>query len=341
VRNHQLVARPFDVGQMAVTSDEAVLADGFGIGGAGRPQFSVSRNGVLAFRPVADRASYQPTWFSRSGVKHAALIAPGPYSTMELSKDGRTLAFDQFTEKESSIWLVDIARGTPTRFTSDPYAVGPVWFPDGDRLAYVSVRDTPPNPFMKTMAGVETRLARTPKAVVLGSVTTDGTAILASVLSPGTNEDLWIFPATPGGTPTVYLQTPFDEISPRLSPDGGWVAFSSTEGGEYEIYVATFPKAGRRHRVSGDVGTNPGWSAGGKEILYRSGRRVMSATFAVGAAGEPTIGTPRELFTLPEGAGNWVVADNGQRLLINLRVTARQVAPMTVVLNWPAIVAGR
>ena len=342
VRNHQLVARPFDVERMTVSGDEVALADGFGIGGPGRPQFSISRTGVLAFRPSGDTAVHQPTWFSRSGVQQGTLGAAGPYSSMELSKDGRTLAFDQFTEKESSTWLLDLARGTAARFTADAYSVGPVWFPDGDRLAYVSVRDTPPNPFMKTLAGVETRLARLPKAVVLGSVTPDGATILGDVLSPGTNDDLWLFPTTPTATPTLFLQTPFNESMPRLSPDGRWVAFTSDESGTNEIYVTTFPKAGRRHRVSADVGTNARWSADGKEIIYRSRLRMMSATFAPSAAGEPSIGTPRVLFTLPEGtASSWVVADNGQRFLFNLRVTARQSAPMTVVLNWPELVRGQ
>ena len=261
--------------------------------------------------------------------------------TWTLSRDGRTLAFDRFSEREVSTWLMDVERGTTTRFTSEMYAAGPVWFPDGDRLAFVSVRDTPPNPFLKTMAGVETRLARMPKAVVLGSVTPDGTAVLGDLLEPATGDDLWLFPATVNAKPELFLQTPFNESTPRISPDGKWVAFTSDESGTDEIYVTTFPKAGRRHRVSADVGTSARWSADGKEILYRSRLRVMSATFA--ATGDaPAIGTPRELFTLPEGTGGeWVVADNGQRFLFKLRVTARQSAPMTVILNWPAMARGK
>jgi serine/threonine protein kinase/Tol biopolymer transport system component len=337
VRNHQLVARPFDLDGLAVTGDEVALADGFGIGGPGRPMFGISRSGVLAFRPAGDSATYQPTWFLRNGARQGTLGAAGPIGAMDLSKDGRTLAFDRFSEQEVSTWLMDVGRGTTTRFTSDMYATGPVWFPDGDRLAFVSVRDTPPNPFLKTMSGVETRLARMPKAVVLGSVTPDGTAVLGDLLEAATGDDLWLFPATPNARPELFLQTPFNESTPRISPDGKWVAFTSDESGTDEIYVTTFPKAGRRHRVSADVGTSARWSAGGQEIVYRSRLRVMSVSFAASGDGAPAIGPPRELFSLPEGTGGeWVVADNGQRFLFKLRVTARQSAPMTVILNWPA-----
>jgi len=342
VRNHQLVARPFDVGRMTVTGDEVTLADRFGIGGPGRPQFSISLNGVLAFRPTSDPGTYQPAWFSRTGVQQGTLGAPGPHRSMELSKDGRTLAYDQFTEKESSIWLLDLERGTTARFTSESYSVNPVWFPDGDRLAYVSVRDTPPNPFVKTMAGVETRLARVPRAVSLGSVTADGATILGELFSPGTNDDLWLFATAPNAAPTVFLQTPFNESTPRLSPNGQWVAFTSDESGANEIYVTTFPKAGRRYRVSSDLGASARWNADGKEILYRSRLRMMAAAFSASADGVPTIGTPRVLFTLPEGtADSWIVADNGQKFLFDLRATSRQPSPMTVVVNWPAMAGAK
>jgi hypothetical protein len=117
------------------------------------------------------------------------------------------------------------------------------------------------------------------------------------------------------------LQTPFDERDVRLSPDGEWPTFTSNESGTGEAYVTTFPTAGRRHRASTDGGGQARWGAGGKEIVFQSRNRLMSATFSVTPAGDPALGTPRVLFTLPEDAGRWTVADNGQRFLVNLQVT--------------------
>ena len=53
-----------------------------------------------------------------------------------------------------------------------------------------------------------------------------------------TSVDLMILPMegdaargwTPG-TPTVFLSTPADEAAPMFSPDGRWIAYSSTEAG--------------------------------------------------------------------------------------------------------------
>jgi Tol biopolymer transport system component len=334
VRNQQLVGRPFDAERLVPTGAEVTLADDFSAqGGAGTPLFAVARSGVLTFRPIGARPIVQPTWYSRTGVAQGPLGPPGPYGTIALSPDGRMLALDH-RAKEISTWILDVQRGTLTRFTSGAYAADPVWFPDADRLAFVSVRDTPPNPFVKTLAGVETRLARLPFVVEPGDVTPDGQRIVGSVFAPETNTDLWIFSVSTNDAPSVFVRTPFDELDIRLRAGGTWAAFTSNESGTNEIYVTTFPSAGRRYRVSSEGGEHPHWNPNGRELFFRSGNQLMSASFSESPSGEPVLGNPRALFALPERAGFWVPADNGQRFLINVEVTPAESTPMTILLNW-------
>jgi serine/threonine protein kinase len=79
VRNHQLVARPFDLETRTLTGDEFPLAEGFGIGGPGRPAFGVSQTGVLVYRRRGEPATYQVTWVARDGTRQGTVGSPGPY----------------------------------------------------------------------------------------------------------------------------------------------------------------------------------------------------------------------------------------------------------------------
>lgn len=59
------------------------------------------------------------------------------------------------------------------------------------------------------------------------------------------------------------------ERQPRLSPDGGWIAYSSRESGREEVYVRPFPNTQvARAQVSVNGGFAPLWSRNGKELFY-------------------------------------------------------------------------
>jgi Tol biopolymer transport system component len=65
-----------------------------------------------------------------------------------------------------------------------------------------------------------------------------------------------------------------------FSPDGRWLAFSSDETGQSEIYIVSFPGLGAKQQVSRDGGHMPRWSATGNEVFFlepiERGNRVMS-----------------------------------------------------------------
>src|SRR5213078_3001965 len=57
-------------------------------------------------------------------------------------------------------------------------------------------------------------------------------------------------------------------VQHRLSPDGRWLAYSSTESGREEVYVTHFPSGQGRWQVSQNGGTFPAWRGDSKEIWY-------------------------------------------------------------------------
>ena len=333
VSNHRLVARPFDESALRFTGEAVPIADGFGIGSPGTPPFSVSGDGVLAFRPVGVYPQMQPTWFGRTGAPLGTVGMRGPYRAFDLSPDGRTLAVDTFSEKQQSVWAIDVERGTASRITSDAYSFNPHWLPSGDGLAYDSVRDTPPNPFLRTLAGVESRLMRRSENWPIESVSPDGRWLLMK-----NRFDLFLLATSGEGQPEAFLVTPFDKREAQIAPTGGFVAYASDESGAPEIYVTTFPKAGRRIRVSTAGGTAPRWSGDGAELYFQSGRAVMVVSVTPDSA-EPVglrLGLPHRLFDLPPNAAAWLPAKDGQRFLVDVQVADAVAAPTTVMLNWVA-----
>jgi len=131
------------------------------------------------------------------------------------------------------------------------------------------------------------------------------------------------------------------EMDASLSPDGRWLAYASFETGRPEIYVQSFPRPGRKVRVSLDGGDYPLWTRGGKELLYsRSqaiyspGHTIVSVPVEEGEEFRP--GPPHPLFTLPTGfTGVDTVAD-GERFLVST-VTNSRPGDIRLVLNWEAL----
>jgi serine/threonine protein kinase/Tol biopolymer transport system component len=331
VTDHRLVAHPFDPDALTFTGEPVPIADGFGIGGPGQPPFAVSETGVLAFRPVGEFPQRQPTWISRAGMPLETVGAPGPYAGGDLSPDGRTLAVYRQSKRDHALWTIDIERGTSNRLTSEGMSRDPIWFPSGDALAFVSVRDTPPNPFVRTLAGVETRLLRRMENWQTQDVSPDGRSVLV-----WNNNHLFLLATTGDGTPEPFLQTPFNTIAARIARSGGHVALTSNESGATEVYVTTFPKASRLVRVSTAGGTAPRWRGDGAELYFQSGRSVMAVSVTPDPA-EPAgvrLGQPKKLLDLPPNIGVWLPANDGQRFLVTVHVTDIVPAPTTVILNW-------
>ena len=70
-------------------------------------------------------------------------------------------------------------------------------------------------------------------------------------MNPKTKADIWVLPLEGRQKPLPFLITEFNERQARFSPDGRWVAYTSDESGQDEIYVRSFSDealTGRRWR---------------------------------------------------------------------------------------------
>lgn len=248
------------------------------------------------------------------------------------------------------IWVIDLARGDNfIRLTSDPAAeADPIWSPNGLQVLYNSDRDRTAVPFYNSAfrraadgTGPEvpvtqmSRLFESPDWSHNGSFlvfTGDGTQ--------PTDRDLWILPLSGDGKPTRFLRTPSsNEDSPAFSPDDRWIGYNSDDSGRDEVYVRSFPSGDRLAKISHDGGWAPRWRGDGKEIFFLApDGTMMAADVTLGKEVQPSV--PRPLFRTSVLKNDtdrhlYAVTRDGKRFL--LLAPEQTPAPITVVLNWPAM----
>ena len=84
----------------------------------GRAAFSVSQTGVLAYTSGGNRRNAQFTRFSRAGQQLATVGEIGPYSTVSISPDERSIVSARVDPNGSqNLWVMELARNVTTRLT--------------------------------------------------------------------------------------------------------------------------------------------------------------------------------------------------------------------------------
>jgi eukaryotic-like serine/threonine-protein kinase len=338
-RENTLMAQPFDAKRLETTGDAVPIgeqvADFAGLG-----QFDASQD-VLAYISGPSAAVSQLTWYDRSGKPAGRVSQPGLLEWVSISPDGSTAAFtrNEDVTTRGDIWLHDLARGTDSRFTFGALSGLPVWSPDGQRVAYTSVRAGTANTYVKAIggAGQEEALDTSTRNKRVEDWSRDGRYILQGYYDdPKTKADLWALPMSGDRKAVPYLNSEFTERFGRFSPDGRWVAYMSDENRRDEIYVQRFPTPGGKVQISTNGGAYPAWSRDGKELFFISPDGKMMGV-EVKSSDRFIASTPRPLFDAHlvtfSRTTQFDVSKDG-RFLIPSQAEPGATLPMTVVVNW-------
>jgi len=135
------------------------------------------------------------------------------------------------------------------------------------------------------------------------------------------------------GEAVDWLRTAFDEGDGRFSPDGKWVAYTSTETGEQEVYVDRFPDRGERFRISIHGGQNPIWRRDGKELFYVSGTNDLMAVAVDMDSDRDPVGTPEKLFSPRLRRAYFDVSADGEQFLLLQRLDP-EIDSISLVQHW-------
>lgn len=337
-----LLAVPFDLETLSLAGRSVRVAEGLSRTVTGPGLFGSSPRGTMVYASGSGSEMRTLVWVDRKGVEEKIASPPKYLEQPRLSPDGSRLAVATRNDTQD-VHVLDLRRGTLTRLT---FANGedetPVWTPDGARIVFKA----DPQTVSSTAADGSGAATPTPGAaelskmnVHLASMSPDGKFLALNGTPGSTGEDILIASLEGAGAVRPFAQSKFSELAPAFSPDGKWIAYASDESGRFEIYVQPFPGPGGKWQVSTDGGTEPVWARNGKELFYRSERRMM----AVPVQTTPTFapGTAQRLFEgdyefSHRNHPNYDVSPDGQRFLMLKNESANSTGLLQVVIDLGA-----
>jgi len=357
-RGQTLMARPFDLGQLAFTGEPKTVAEKVAtFSGDELAAFAASDAGTLVYRTSAQSEwARNIVWVDRGGKASAPVgetITPGVGPTIRLSPDDKRFAFSSPgpDTPNDDIWTYDFERQVRLRLTTGPDVDHiPAWSPDGSRVLFDSHRggsgsalyDVP-----STGAVAEQMVLKLDGTdFIAGSDWSRDNRFIVFHRSPSGSPpwSLWGLPLTGERKPFAYKTGAADYIGARLSPNVRWLAYATNESGAYQVVVQPFPDpAGGKWQVSTAGGMLPVWRGDGRELYYLA---TSGDLMAVPVTTDPTfmVGKATTLFrtTLPAVAqgSTYDAARDGQRFLMAVPVV-NTTPPITTVLNWPSLIRSK
>ena len=138
------------------------------------------------------------------------------------------------------------------------------------------------------------------------------------------------------GKPELLIHTPFGETNPKcLSPDGRWLAYTSNESGQAEVYVTPFPGPGRHWQISTDGGAWPVWRQDGEEIVYQGADAKLRAVAIRIQDDTLEVGNQATLFETTPGL-SFSPTPDATKFLVITEGDAPPAGPLKLVTNWTA-----
>lgn len=196
------------------------------------PSFDGSQLAVAVYRE--DLAT--DLWLTDADGSHARQItdcAPGQCGSAAWSPDGTLIAYERQEAASggvpgpSRVWLLDLATGETSPVFQDNQVLGygPVWSPDGSRLAFfdASVRAIRVLP----LSGGDTIVIPSQMGEV-GTFSPDGSTMIYTDIRPVGRQffaELWMASFDAEGGLQPFLEDAEEDQGAVWSPDGKWVAF--------------------------------------------------------------------------------------------------------------------
>ena len=332
-----LIAQPFDVSRGVLTGTPSIVAQNVRFDASTWHGVFDAAGRTLIYQPGGTLSGTHLVSFSHDGKNLGTLGGIAKYYDLKLSPDGRRLVTNA-GEPSADIWIIEVDRDVRMRLTFEAANEAPVWSADGTEIIYAA-RDQPTE-----RAAVYRRRAdgNGPRQLVArlegdadpGSGSADGRWVAVTLWrGHGINPRIWAVPLVAGENARALVAGEIDTRDPRISPDGRWLAYTSSESGRDEIYVIPFPNGGGKWQLSTAGGRSSRWSPDGTHLDYLTSDNILTEVDVKSGAGFE-IGASRSLFRLdvnPVSSSDYDIAPDG-RVIAN--GGEADPSPLTLIANW-------
>jgi len=337
IRGGDLWAVPFDLDALKVTGSEARILEGVeSQGDIGGAAYSVSDSGRLIYLPGRELFSNQSilVWADRSGNREELPLPAGNYAEPRISPDGELLALvSRQVDGSTDIWVYDFSRDTFGPRTFSGNALNPVWDAEGLRLFYqqtsvlaglgasrgdlwaMNADGTGQAERILDATAVIDSFSQSDEKLIYTSYDGDANSLIGQLNTLTFSDDAWVS--------APLLDTDFATDGGTVSPDGRWIAYTSSESDNYQVYVRPYPNLdGGRWLISnqGSGGVSPSWGPDSDELFFlqldgtlmRTEITIEGDSFLHGRV--ETLITDLEMVT-PTASPNYSISNDGERVL--------------------------
>jgi serine/threonine-protein kinase len=153
-------------------------------------------------------------------------------------------------------------------------------------------------------------------------------------------EEVWALPLEGDRKPFVVVPHSGNSFTTdgALSPDGRFLAYTSTESGQLQVYVIPFLKGEGKWQVSRDNGSLPQWSRDGKTLYYFTNNNAFVTVPVKEQNGALQFGAAEVHGTVLVTFQQFFydISADGKKVLLN-SISDQGSQSMSIISNWPAI----
>ncbi|MDP1675263.1 MAG: protein kinase [Bacteroidota bacterium] len=340
IQDKTLMAQAFDPDNLALTGEPFVIDnDVINDISWNLAMYSVSNNGILLTQSGILSTGAPILMYSRDGKLNRTLGGADEQQDLQFSPDGNKLAvwLYDLKSRKSNIWIYDKRTGGKTRLTNGREGeFRPLWSPDGSVIVYWCVGKRGIFEIATNRIGEGKIIVDSPDHLQTQDWSRDGKYVLLRKVNVGlNNSDIVWFDYSTKKELVPIINTQFDEVEARFSPDGKWISYISNESGDYELYVTPFGKnSGQSWKLSERGAFNPRWGSTSNELFYVD-KEGSAIHVQLSFARDGSISTKnKKIFTAPLTASDMDVSKDGKYFAFTRAFETQQLPPISMRMFW-------